>query len=144
VTLLKPTLTTALIDLTRPIEQRTMDPLLPPAVSSAFVPLGWLSDGRLVGEVPLEGKDAAVVIYQPADRTTQVIPTPDLHPSVLVADRYVACADEQNGVHLLDLTTGRMARTPFTQAINGFVAADGRTLYDLRTETVTNLWMIKP
>ena len=144
VTVLKPTMTAALIDLTRPIEQRTMDPLLPPAVPAAFLPLGWLSDGRLVGELPVTGKDAAVILYNPASRSAQVFPTPGLHPAVVVGDRYVACADDRNGVHFLDLTTGTIATTKFTQTFDGFVAPDGRTLYELRTETVTNLWMIRP
>ena len=135
----------ALIDLTAPIEQRKLRRLAPPEVPVETVPVGWLSDGRLVG-VTTDPKAAALLLFRVSDKSSKTLPIPGLTPQALLGDRYAVCTDAQGLPHLVDLTTGA-ARKVGTGDLDqndalAALSADGKTAVFVRTETVTNIWMI--
>jgi len=81
-----------LIDLSLPIEQRKVRRLAPPEVPDRSQPLGWLSDGRVVGSTLGDPKIRSLILFRVGDKSA--------------------------------------------------ISADGKAAYFVRTETVTNLWMI--
>ena len=108
--------------------------------------MGWLPDGRVVGQALTAGKDAAIVLYDPATRTGTVIPTPDLTPQALILDRLVVSAAPDGGPRIVDLQTRTVRAAPANDLGRGLVdlmiAPDGRAMYTVRETTVSNLWTI--
>jgi Tol biopolymer transport system component len=138
--------TAGLIDLTLPFEQRKVRPAAPPGLPAGTYPMGWLSDGRLVIYTTADPKTTAIVLIRPGDDVPRRLPIPGLTPELLVGDRFVACSDGQGLPYLVDLATGATRRVSTgdlgpNDAVVA-VTADARTAYFLRTDTVTNLWML--
>ena len=136
-----------LVDLSMPIEQRTLRRLVPPEVPDQSFPLGWLSDGRFVGYTLSDPKTTALFVFRVGEATAKTLPIPGLDPQMLLGDRNVLCVNASGYPLLVDLSTGaaRPLQTTGDLSPNDtFVAVspDGKTAYFVRTETVTNLWMI--
>jgi hypothetical protein len=134
------------IDLTVPIDQRQVRRLGPPEFPAETYPLGWLSDGRLMMYTLADPKTTAIIFTRVGDNGHRRLPIPGLNPLLLIGDRFAACSDDQGMPHLVDLATGATRRVgtgdlgPNEAPVA--VSADGRTAFFLRTDTVTNLWMI--
>ncbi len=137
---------TGLFDLSVPVEQRKLRRLGPPEFPDASYPMGWLSDGRLVAYTVGDPKASAILLLRIGDKSPTRLPIPDLIPQFLIGDRFAVCTDTKGLPHLVDLATGatRLVSTgdigPTETPIA--VSADTRTLYSIRKDEVTNLWMI--
>lgn len=138
-----PKLTTALIDLRRPIDQRVREWLPRIDERTGFTALAWSPDGTRLAGTGAPAERAGIWIYTLASRTYEKVAERGTFHGWLGTDA-LAISPDETLMHL-DLTT-RKQRTIFRfppDSVDGTFSSDGSAFYLVRRTEERDIWMLR-
>jgi Tol biopolymer transport system component len=133
----------SLIDLTKPLAQRTPEPLPPPGQGKPFFANSWSPDRQRLAGTPGE---SGILLYSPVSRRYERLTEHGFGPVWMRDSRRLLYIDDGGGIFMADSLTRESREVLAAASGSRFrsldLSPDGRVLYLVRQADEGDIWML--